>query len=297
MSYGSEWPSPTQYLMLRYAVASGVVPVAAAGNSAVDRLHFPAAFPEVISVIATDHDDHRASFSNYGHWCDLSAPGAWILSTLPHGRFLAASGTSMAAPHVAGGVAMLRSHEPAFTPRDVRAVLVQSCDDLGASGFDRAYAFGRMNLERALRFHTTENTVAPVLRWSGDAGFESDGIHPDDPSTRSLVEFRVTCADVDGDFPRVTQLWLDFDRDGDFAPVERFQMGPVEPDELDFAAGKRYGLSLHLPADEGGRLAYRFHFEDARFVAEGLPTEEQWVAVRVPPPRRAQAPRQRKAGK
>jgi hypothetical protein len=287
MSFGSEWPSPTDYLMLRYAVARGVVPVAAAGNAGVDRLQFPAGYPEVISVIATDHDDHRSGFSSYGHWCDLAAPGSEILSTLPRERFLAFSGTSMAAPHVAGGVAMLRSHEPAFTPLDVRAVLLQSCDDLGPTGFDDAYGFGRMNLERALKFHTTENTAAPTLRWTGEPGFESGGVEPDEPSTRSLVEFRVTYADVDGDFPRLTELWLDLDHDGEFAPVERFQMGPVEPDELDFLAGKRYGLSLYLPADEDARLLYRFHFEDARFTAVGPPTDEQLVTVRVPPPRRA----------
>lgn len=291
MSFGSFWPSPTQYLMLRYAVANGVVPVAAAGNNARDRLHFPAAFPEVVSVIATDHDDHRSPFSNYGHWCDLAAPGSRILSTMPPRRFLPASGTSMAAPHVAGGIAMIRSHEPAFTPRDVRAVLLQSCDDLGPPGFDRAYAFGRMNLERTLKFRTTDNTVPPTLRWSGDPGFEADGIHPDAPTARTLVQFRVTYADVDGDFPRVTQLWLDLDPDGEYAPVERFLMAPVEPDALDFLAGKRYGLNLHLPAGADGSLTYRFHFEDARDAAKGLPADEQFVTVRTAPPRRAKAVR------
>jgi len=297
MSFGSNWPSPTQYLALRYAVAKGVVPVAAAGNAAVDETHFPAAYPEVIAVIATDHDDHRSYFSNFGHWCDLAAPGSRILSTLPRDRFQAASGTSMAAPHVSGGIAMLRSHEPAFTPRDVQAVLLQSADDLGPPGFDAAYAFGRMNLERALKFRTTPNTTPPTLRWSGEPGFEADGVHPDTPSTRSLVQFRVTYADVDGDFPRVTQVWIDLDDDGTYDPVERFFMAPIEPDELDFVTGKRYGLALHLPAESGGGFRYRFHFEDARFTAEGAPAEEQFVAVHTAPARRAETLRPHDAQK
>jgi hypothetical protein len=261
--------------------------VGAAGNDGVDLIHFPSGFPEVIGVIATDHDDHRVGFSNYGMWCDLGAPGTWIFSTLPGDHFYPMGGTSMAAPHVSGGAAMLRSYEPRFDARDVRAILLQSCDDLGEPGFDEQYAFGRMNLERALKFHLTEDTAAPTLYWTGDPGFESDAIEPDEPSTRSPVEFRVTYADVDGDFPRVTELWLDLDHDGDFAPVERFQMAPVEPDELDFLAGKRYAVSLYLPADEGRPFVYRFHFEDARFAAVGPPADEQSVAVHVAPPRSA----------
>ena len=97
----------------------------------------------------------------------------------------------------------------------------------------------------------------------------------------------MTYADADGDFPRVTQLWLDLDGDGTYAPVERLLMGPIEPDALDFAAGKRYGLTLHLPPAESGALRYRFHFEDSRFVATGLPTTDQHVAVGARRPRRA----------
>jgi subtilisin family serine protease len=283
MSYGIFWPSPTQYLAVRYAAARGVVLVGAAGNDGVDLIHFPSGFPEVIGVIATDHDDHRLDFSNYGMWCDLAAPGSWIFSTLPGDRFYPMGGTSMAAPHVAGGAAMIRSCEPRFEPRDVRAVLLQSCDNLGEPGFDEQYAFGRMNLERALKFRMTDNITAPSLRWTGEPGFEIDGVEPDEPTTRRLVRFEVTYADPDGDFPRVTQLWLDLDGDGDYAPVERFMMAPLDPDELDFLAGKRYGLALYLPPTTSTALAYRFHFEDARFVADGLPAETARLVVRMAP--------------
>ena len=127
-------------------VKSGVTVVAAAGNdhaSASNRV--PAAYNEVITVSALadtdgipagwaataasswggyDVDDTFADFSNYGSDVDLIAPGKCIMSTIPGGLYKYMSGTSMAAPHVTGAVALLKASRPYLTPAEVREALM-----------------------------------------------------------------------------------------------------------------------------------------------------------------------------
>lgn len=120
------------------SVVAGVVHTVAAGNGAADVANsIPAAFPEVITVSALDLNrcarvgrpprtechEGLASFSNYGAGIDVIAPGVSIYSTLPGGSYGTKSGTSMAAPHVAGVVALMRSANPELTPAQVRGLL------------------------------------------------------------------------------------------------------------------------------------------------------------------------------
>ncbi len=115
----------------------GVVFVAAAGNDSENLennlLFYPACFdvPNVISVAATDMFDELAMYSNYGvTQTDLGAPGTNIYSTTLNGAYTYASGTSMAAPHVTGAVAVLLGLYPDLTPAEVRTVLMESVTPL-----------------------------------------------------------------------------------------------------------------------------------------------------------------------
>jgi len=101
----------------------------------------------VIVVGATDQSDQRASFSNYGSFVDLFAPGVDVFSTTNSGNssYGGASGTSFACPLSAGLVALIWSLDPTLTPAAAEDVLRQGCDDLGAPGEDAIFGFGRIN--------------------------------------------------------------------------------------------------------------------------------------------------------
>ena len=129
--------------------ANGAVLVAAAGNDGDATLNYPAAYPNVVSVAATDNRDQRASFSNANADVEVAAPGVDILSTWNNGGYNTISGTSMATPHVAGVTAVIRSRYPTATASQIVAKLDGAVDDLGPAGRDPSFGFGRVNLVQA----------------------------------------------------------------------------------------------------------------------------------------------------
>ncbi len=130
LSLGGEGVCPRQYqTAINGAVSRGAVLVVAAGNSTVPASTFvPANCDGVIVVAATDDLGQQAEFSNYGEAVDIAAPGEDIVSTMNNGvaeigspSYDEKSGTSMAAPYVAGTVALMLSIEPSLTPADIKA--------------------------------------------------------------------------------------------------------------------------------------------------------------------------------
>jgi hypothetical protein len=125
----------------------GLVVVAAAGNDGREEKRYPAAYPSVIGVGAVDRDGKRFANSNHGAWVELYAPGVEVLSTVPGNAFAFGSGTSLAAAHVTGSLAVLtsitgdakRARSELFRSLDARAtrtlpLLPKSCDVLRRLG-------------------------------------------------------------------------------------------------------------------------------------------------------------------
>lgn len=132
LSLGSEDPSELIADACRYADERGVLVVGAAGNADDGEdntvVRYPAAFEEVLAVSAVDGDD-LAEFSLSGPEVDLAAPGEDVLSTVPGGTYEERSGTSMAAPHVAGAAALLMAD--GYSNAEARERLAATATDVG----------------------------------------------------------------------------------------------------------------------------------------------------------------------
>ena len=154
LSLGGAGYSQTMQNAVDYAWAKGALVVAAAGNGNSSLPFYPAWYAHVLAVASTDSYGARAASSNFGDRIAVAAPGVGIYSTYwtaaAGSTYEAMSGTSMAAPHVAGLAALLFGKQPGRTNTDVRTLIERSADDLGTPGWDHFYGSGRINAYRAV---------------------------------------------------------------------------------------------------------------------------------------------------
>ena len=150
MSLGVDGPSTTLQNQIAYASQNGVVTVAASGNGGASMVSYPAAYPSVIAVGSIDSALRRATFSNFGTGLDIMAPGVQIYSTQGGGGYQYLSGTSTAAPHIAGVVALMLSVNPALTPTEVGSVINATATDISRVGYDTATGWGIVDAFRAV---------------------------------------------------------------------------------------------------------------------------------------------------
>jgi thermitase len=157
MSLGGTASSRALEDAINYAWSKGVIVVAAAGNGGTSSPFYPAYYANCIAVAATDRYDARASWSNYGDWVDVAAPGVSIYATLKGSSYGYKSGTSMASPHVAGLAALVftavtDSNGNGHLNDEVRSSIESTCDDIGVSGIGS----GRINAARAVARDDTQ---------------------------------------------------------------------------------------------------------------------------------------------
>ena len=166
ISLGGSAPSLMLQSAVDYAWNKGALIFASAMNNGASDPYYPAACNHVMAVSATDSYDHLASFSNYGTWVTISAPGASILTTVIGGGYAYCFGTSFASPIVAGVAALSLAINPALTNAELTAILEKSADDLGSPGFDASFGWGRVNAMAAVsaaRQALPAASVSPVF--------------------------------------------------------------------------------------------------------------------------------------
>jgi thermitase len=190
MSLGSSVYSHTMKNAVDYAHARGVILVAAAGNANAPDPFYPAAFPEVMGVGATTRQDQRWSFSNYGQNVDVMAPGDNIYSTYPawhkdSPEYQTLTGTSMAAPFVAGLAGLLLAQNPTRSITEVTQLITTTAIDLGEPGVDSRFGAGRIDVGAA--FAAGAPTPRPASRLTGAAWQDLDLNGQFDPATEQAL--------------------------------------------------------------------------------------------------------------
>jgi len=177
LSYEGAVGSASVLAAAQYLRSKGGVLIVAAGNTgAVDRT---ASTDLMLVVSATDESDQLASFSTYGDFVSLAAPGNNILSTLRGGNYVYWWGTSFATPIVAGAAALVLGQRPEFTPAQVEALLKATAIDLGDPGPDARFGAGRLDVGAALAFAAgpgVPDTTPPGVAITAPAGGTVAGI-------------------------------------------------------------------------------------------------------------------------
>jgi len=188
ISYNGVSGSSTVQSAAQYLRSKGGVVVVAAGNSG--GLESIAANDALLSVAATDQNDARASFSSYGAYVDLAAPGVSVYTTTVGGGYANASGTSFASPVVAATAALMLSANSKLTPVDVDSILKATALDLGTAGFDQYYGAGRVDAAKAVAGAKTTvvaDTQAPAVSIASPTGGRVSGVVPVDINSSDNV--------------------------------------------------------------------------------------------------------------
>ncbi len=189
MSWGGSTGSfLTGESIINSGASAGIVMLAAAGNDNTNSMYYPAAYNNVIAVTSTDANDTKSSFSNYGTWVDIAAPGRGMYTTSAGSNtsYGTASGTSLATPLVAGLAALILSNEPSLSPAQVKARLLQTSDDINAlnPNYSGQLGAGRINAARAL------GTTPTIINGVGDLAAIEVGlqIYPNPGNNNVFIE-------------------------------------------------------------------------------------------------------------
>ncbi|RXJ02948.1 hypothetical protein DS745_05025 [Anaerobacillus alkaliphilus] len=259
MSLGSFFPSPIIEEAVEKAIDAGIVVVAAAGNSGSNMKGYPASFPGVISVGATNENKELAQFSTYGPSVDIVAPGedvyAPVFDVDKRSSFIKASGTSMASPVVAGVASLLLSKYPNLTPYEVKYILEKTAKDLGAPGYDVKFGYGLVDPVAALKYDVKQVPKQPmkeeeaiqrakVLQFGGKAeAVVSDTITV--PQQQNWVRFNMV-------YGELAQIVLDVPENYDYTLVLQYSSAGInETIEINEASEGKVEAILYEAKDSG----------------------------------------------
>jgi len=254
----------------------GGVVIFAAGNSntSTGSSTYPSQYESAIAVASTDHNDVRSSFSNYGSWVDIAAPGSDIYSCEPGNQYQGMSGTSMACPHVSGVAALIVSHHAGnITPAEVRNRLLTYVDDISAnnSSYNGQLGSGRLNAYAAITgttppeppktfCHSQGNnvsdewiadvTIGDFTNTSAGVGYQDFTDQTVDLVAGESFDVTLTPGFASTTYNEYWKIWIDYNNDTTFTD-----------DELAFDAGavSKNAVSgqINVPADANGIVRMR----------------------------------------
>ncbi len=188
LSYQKAAGSSTVMSAAQYLRSKGGITVICAGNSGIQEPYAPSSSATVVS--ATDSSDNVTSWSSYGTFVDVAAPGSAIWTTTRGGGYNSASGTSVATPIVAGTYALMMAANPSLSPAGLDSALFATARDLGTAGFDDRYGNGRVDTGAAVvraRETLDTDTSSPTIAITAPTGGQVRGLIPVDVNASDNV--------------------------------------------------------------------------------------------------------------
>lgn len=177
----------TQQEILREALRRKVIIVASAGNNNQSSPQYPAAFPGVLAVGATNNQDLKADFSNYGSWISVMAPGVDLYTTLAGSdqSYGFVQGTSFAAPIVSGLAGFLISQNLEIDRTEIISIIKEGCDNIDNinNGYKGLVGAGRINVDETMRILLLKSSANPV---------QQSSIHLYPNPSRGKIHFKST---------------------------------------------------------------------------------------------------------
>lgn len=174
---------------IQKAYNAGILIVASAGNDGNDRnVTYPARYSQVIAVSSVSAKQKISSFSNTGSSMNLTAPGEAVPTINKDGKLIYASGTSYAAPHVTGILALLKQQYPFLSAKELRAKLDEQAIDLGITGIDNLYGHGLVQYPQA-EDSVIEDLVDPQIEKVTDHTATVSFSLPNDTNVKKVAIF------------------------------------------------------------------------------------------------------------
>jgi serine protease len=201
-SWGGAGGSQAEQDVVDFATQRGALVVAAAGNDNSDGFQSPASCRNVLSVASTaDQSDRRSSFSNYGDYVDVCAPGELIEGTVVPDGYELWSGTSMASPFAASLAALVRSVKPNFTALQAGEQVRVTCDNIDASnpGFEGRLGHGRINALRAVTDFSLPSVRLQSYVINDSPGGNGNGVAEPTETLNLICSFRNFLAPTSSD--------------------------------------------------------------------------------------------------
>lgn len=167
-SFGGAGYSTTTQNLINFVSSLGSIVVASAGNESTSDIHYPAGYQNVITVAASDINDNKASFSNFGSWIDISAPGVATKTTYRNNSYLSFTGTSGSCPITAGLLALMKSQMPTILNSELTSCLINNADNIDNLNpiYVGQLGSGRINAEKAMKCVDSIKKSPPVLNIS-----------------------------------------------------------------------------------------------------------------------------------
>lgn len=272
LSLGTYYPSPVLKDAVEKAIDAGIVVVAAAGNENTDQMKpYPAGFPGVISVGATNDANERAFFTNYGAVIDVVAPGEDVYGPAfdvdKHSTFDKLSGTSMSSPIVAGVASLLLSKHPDLTPYQVKYILEQTAQDIGEAGYDLTYGYGMIDPVAALQFDVTSIPTEPAMQEAQVTLQDENKVVLNGHFDAPKKEYRYQMAVEEGDLVQFVLEGTDL-YDLAFTIQESSARGDADPIEVDETVAGGTEARLY-EAERAGTLTVTVKDANGKYSQDG----------------------------